>query len=177
MAAPAAASFVIGSRGTFGDVRVAEPTTPIEEEFGVSFDGGASRGVTAQHFANVVLRLMMRQLRGVPLTRVGGDASLLGDTWGSGTFNQMPYAWLPEIRFADGGNLILDRLEVHDLAQQYAGRVRASGIRYVGRLALPNGLQHAVRAENRRFSLRFCAYYEHRTGSMIGRFDVIGTAA
>lgn len=174
VAAPAAASVV------FGDGHLPAwnpPPAPIESDMGLRFDAGARRSASAEYFANVVLRLVTRHLRGVPLTRLGGDEAWLGDTWGSGTFNKMPYAIIPEIRFAsDSGDLILDRLEVDDLARRYAQHVRDSGLRYVGRLALPSGLQHALRVENRRLSMRFLAFYEVHTNYTVGRFDVLGTA-
>lgn len=173
VAGPVAASFVIGGMPD------AMPRTPepLGDECGLRFDDGASRGVEAAYFANVVLKLVTRHLRGVPLASVGGATACVGDVWGSGTFNQQPWLLLPNIRFVDDSKLVLDRLEVADMAEQYAAYIRSSGIRYVGRLALPNGLQHAVRVENHRLSLRFLTFYEHWTNCMVGRFDVLGSTA
>lgn len=173
VAAPVAASFVVGN------VPDAMPflPAPVEAQCEIRFDNGATRAVSPEYFANVVLKLVTRRLRDLPLTKVGSDNAWHGDMWGSGHFDQGPWLALPNMRFADGGNLILDRIEVDDLARQYAEHVRASGIRYVGRLALPNRLQHAVRVENHRLSLRFLAYWEPQTNYMVGRFDMLGGTA
>lgn len=170
--APAAASFVLGD----GRATPGKPPHPVETPCELRFDAGVTRVASAEYFANVVLRLVTRHLRGMPLTRLGGDEAWLGDTWGSGTFNKMPYVVIPELRF-NHGDLFLDRLEVEDLARQYAQHVRESGVRYVGRLSCPDGLQHALRVENHRLSLRFMAFYEVQTNYVVGRFDLIGSGA